>query len=118
MRISGRLIVAILIFVIGMTEALAAGKIHVLRADYGRNCRDTIKGNATSFIAIACDEKSSCNYSWTHEGTTGDVFPNCPKNLLVEYDCVSDDGSSVSRPKSTTLTGEASGQIVRLDCSE
>jgi hypothetical protein len=86
--------------------------ISVTSATYGRNC-GAPRGNATMFLAAACDGKRACDYTVSVD-VLGDPANGCGKDFVAEYEC---------KPRDTKhtemLEGEAGlGKVLSLRCSE
>ena len=97
-------------------SAGAGERMQVVAATYGENCH-AARGNATSFVALACDGKTTCAYA-VNVATLGDPASGCVKDFVAEWTC----GASpiVNRAKSVLASpanGEAGyGSIVTLTC--
>jgi hypothetical protein len=68
-------------------EKKARNPIRVLEATYGGNCAGVAKGNATNFIASACDGIDLCNYHVYYKDMGGDPAAGCRKAFRVTYIC-------------------------------
>ena len=75
--------------------------IQVVSGTYGGNCPDTDVGNATPFLASACNDKEDCIYI-VDMHVLGDPAPGCEKNFLAEWYC--GDGK---KPHTAALEAEA-----------
>ncbi len=85
--------------------------IQVVHGTYGANCPDTDKGNATPFLATACNNKEDCIYI-VDLHVLGDPAPGCEKNFLAEWHC--GDGE---RPHTAELEAEAgTRKAISLHC--
>ena len=76
--------------------------IRVLEATYGGNCAAVAKGNATKFIASACDGTDLCNYRVYYKNMGGDPAPGCRKAFSVNYVC-----GKNTKPETCALGAEA-----------
>ena len=76
--------------------------IRVLEATYGGNCAAVAKGNATKFIASACDGTDLCNYRVYYKNMGGDPAPGCRKAFSVNYVC-----GKNTKPETCSLGAEA-----------
>lgn len=85
--------------------------IKVEEATYGSNCgRRVAVGNATQFLAKACDGLPSCKLLVSVE-EIGDPAQGCSKDFHARFSC---DGQQPSYHK--YLKGEANGSTLTLDC--
>jgi hypothetical protein len=64
-----------------------ANAIKVIEATYGGNCPGVTRGNATGFVAKACDGKDLCNYRVYYKQLGGDPAAGCDKDFKVSYIC-------------------------------
>jgi hypothetical protein len=64
------------------TDATSTDRIPVMVATYGANSA-AARGNSTSRLARACDERDRCIYKVDVE-VLGDPAPNCAKDFVVE----------------------------------
>jgi peptidoglycan/LPS O-acetylase OafA/YrhL len=100
----------------GQATASPQGKVVArgmsgLSATYGSNCGARV-GNATQSVAAACNSRSNCSYSVSVE-RLGDPAPDCGKDFVVLYSCLSE---NVTRRQE--VPGEAGfGTIVDLSCA-
>ncbi len=62
------------------------GKIQVITASYGKNCKSTNLNNQLNNLKSACDNKQKCQYKIDHL-KIGDAAPNCPKTYVYKYKC-------------------------------
>jgi hypothetical protein len=83
--------IALIILVTAASGPLAAADkrnfIKILEATYGGNCEGVAKGNATHFVAAACDNKNLCNYRVYYKTIGGDPATGCDKTFAVAYTC-------------------------------
>jgi hypothetical protein len=68
-------------------EKKRVNAIKVIEATYGGNCPGVNEGNATRFVAKACDEKDLCNYRVYYKQLGGDPAAGCDKDFRVAYSC-------------------------------
>jgi hypothetical protein len=61
--------------------------IRILEATYGGNCTGVKKGNVTSFVAAACNDKNLCNYRIYYKDMGGDPAADCAKAFSLSYTC-------------------------------
>jgi hypothetical protein len=84
--------------------------IRVVDATYGENCR-VVPGNATEFVADACDGKSWCDYV-VDVRAIGDPAFGCAKDFVAEWQCPGEE-----RLRRELVHREAGyGSIVHLTC--
>ena len=81
-----------------------ANRIKVLEATYGANCTGGATGNATTFVASACNNQDLCNYRVYYKDIGGDPAAGCDKEFRVTYSCGS--GKSARR-ETCALEAEA-----------
>ena len=62
-------------------------RIKVLEATYGGNCTGVAAGNATTFVASACNDQDLCNYRVYYKDIGGDPAAGCDKEFRVTYAC-------------------------------
>lgn len=62
-----------------------AAAIGIVSATYGRNC-GVAEGNATSFVAAACNGRKSCDFRIYYR-ELGDPKFGCEKEFVVTYRC-------------------------------
>ena len=116
-RIELALMVAVLFVLVGVGKArLSAGAgqsgatIDVSEASYGLNCRNDAAGNATEYVAEACNGKRSCSFPVQNAaGKIGDHCPGVKKEFVVTYVCG-------DREKKVRVAGEAVGKTAFLTC--
>jgi hypothetical protein len=87
---------------VGAAENKRGNAIKILEATYGGNCQGVAKGNATQFVASACDSKDLCNYRVYYKNLGGDPAEACEKNFAVSYTC-----GKNTKPDACTLPAEA-----------
>jgi hypothetical protein len=61
--------------------------IKVIEATYGGNCKGVAKGNATRYVAEACDSRDLCNFRVYYKQLGGDPAAGCDKDFKVAYSC-------------------------------
>ena len=87
--------------------------IKIEEATYGSNCgRRVGVGNATQFLAKACDGHPSCKVLISVQ-EIGDPAQGCSKDFHTRFSC---DGQQPAHFK--YLKGEANGEALSLDCQE
>lgn len=85
--------------------------IKIEEATYGSNCgRRVGVGNATQFLAKACDGHPSCKVVVSVQ-EIGDPASGCSKDFQARFSC---DGQQPGYNK--YLKGEANGSTLSLDC--
>src|SRR5581483_128989 len=98
------------------------GRIAVVEATYGFNCKDfqvpppganTVRaGNATAAVAKACDNKSgTCRYA-VDVANLGDPAGGCGKDFQVKWRCLPEE----PRAHQARLAPEAHGRRVSISC--
>jgi hypothetical protein len=84
--------------------------IEVSTASYGLNCSNAAEGNATPYVAKACDGKRSCSFAVRDAASNiGDYCPGVPKDFRVTYVCG-------DRENSAFVSPEAAGATAFLIC--
>lgn len=92
-------------------SAPAIRPIKIEEATYGSNCgRRVGVGNATQFLAKACDGHPSCKVLISVQ-ELGDPAQGCSKDFNARFVC---DGQQPGYNK--YLKGEANGSTLTLDC--
>jgi hypothetical protein len=85
------------------------GNMQIVSASYGLNC-GAPSGNVTTQLADFCNSTAICEYP-IDVNKIGDPRRGCAKDYQVEYRC---GGFGLS--KSASVSAEASGKVVRLQC--
>ena len=121
----------------GAYEPSSGGTIKVVRATYGRNCKDVKpctfrgksepnqvrEGNVTAHTAGQCDGKKSCEYkvdyfnprTFTSKGVISDPCIGCVKDYQVEWHC--GDPAKVRKGSVGGAPTDAGlGKVVTLSC--
>jgi hypothetical protein len=92
----------------GLLEQAGAGErkytnvIKIIEATYGGNCEGVAKGNATQFLASACDNSRLCNYRVYYRQLGGDPAAGCEKDFRVLYTC-----GRTAKPNTCEVAAEA-----------
>ena len=107
MRWVGSIVSIVLCLATAQRDAAAAedkrtNRIKVLEATYGGNCTGVAAGNATTFVASACNDQDLCNYRVYYKNIGGDPAAGCDKEFRVTYSC----GKSTKR-ETCALEAEA-----------
>jgi len=88
-------------------------KIRIEEATYGANCGSGVKpGNATQYVAKACDGQSACSMLISVEAL-GDPASGCWKEFAVSYLC-----GQKQTSRRVNVKGEANGSTLRVQCQE
>jgi len=105
------------------SSASSNGTVSVMRATYGANCSPSLRGDATSAVAAACNGQAACEYPVCTCGDNTcpaggppclpDPAQNCAKDFSVEWSC-SLDPPGVTR--TTYLPPEADNSIAIVTC--
>eukprot|EP01083_Nonionella_stella_P040738 110448_1 len=77
--------------------------IDVLSASYGTNCDATLTNNALLNLKNACNNKTICKYE-IDTTVLGDPFPNCAKEYVCKYQCVSNCKQYLAHDRLNTLS--------------
>jgi hypothetical protein len=70
----------------GAAEQKRSG-IRIIEATYGGNCAGVKKGNVTTIVAAACNDKTLCNYRIYYKDLGGDPAGGCAKAFSLSYAC-------------------------------
>eukprot|EP01084_Bolivina_argentea_P017651 32933_1 len=62
------------------------GKIEVIEASYGKNCKRTNLNNELNNLKSICNNKQQCKYKIEHL-KIGDAAPGCAKTYIYKYKC-------------------------------
>jgi hypothetical protein len=91
---------------VAAAENKRTNRIKVLEATYGGNCTGVAAGNATTFVASACNDQDLCNYRVYYKDIGGDPAAGCDKEFRVTYSC----GSGKSAKRETCAVEAEAGK--------
>jgi hypothetical protein len=103
--------VAVALLIACAMQAKGADTITVVSGTYGANCRAPT-GNKTSFLAKACNGKTTCSYK-VEVTILGDPAYGCAKTYVAQWRC----GSSTALHSASAPAEAGYGSVVTLTCA-